>query len=120
MLQKIGDVLLVLSALPANLCVLVFARVDWRKSPLGRHMMAYMAVFAAVLDLGCVRLCIGFVPLFEALRVCVFALVPFVLWWRVKVLVEAQARGEGFNQPTTTGVPGPPAGRPAPTTPSTD
>lgn len=97
MSRTFGDAMLVLSAIPAVLSVIVFARVPWWKSPLGRHMMSYMVVMAGVLSLGCVRLAIGFVPAFETARAIIFAGVPFVMWWRLGVLVRAQTRGGAFN-----------------------
>jgi hypothetical protein len=93
--MTIGDVLFVASAIPAVASVLVFARVPWWRTPLGRHLMSYMAVIAAVLGLGCLRLVIGQPPAFEAIRTAVFALVPVVMWWRLIVLVQAQRRDGG-------------------------
>jgi hypothetical protein len=97
--QSVGNILFILAAIPAVLSVVVFARVPWWRSGTGRHLMSYMAVVAAVMLLGCVRLAIGRNEFFEALRTAVFAGVPVVMWWRLVLLVKEQrlTRSEGQN-----------------------
>jgi hypothetical protein len=91
--QALGNFLFVLAAIPAVLSVLVYMRVPWWRSGTGQHLMSYMAVIAAVMLLGCVRLIIGRNEFFEALRTTVFAGVPVVMWWRLILLIQEQ-RGD--------------------------
>jgi hypothetical protein len=100
MVMLVGNVLLILSAIPAVLSVLVYTRVDWRATHLGRHVMSYMTVIAAVLVLGAIRI-FGFESWwFEWLRVIVYSGVPVVLWWRFFVVWKAQRDSGDELDPT--------------------
>jgi hypothetical protein len=90
MIHFIGNALIILSAIPAVLSVLVYARVNWRRAPMGPHLMAYMTVFATVLTLSTIRQFTGDSWWFQLLRLIVFVGVPVVLWWRLVLLVKAQ------------------------------
>jgi hypothetical protein len=89
----VGNVLLILSAIPAVASVLVFSRVTWWRSPWGRHVMAYMSAVAVTLILGVCRLVFGDHPMFAALRVVAYISVVVVLWWRLIILVAAYREG---------------------------
>lgn len=89
-LRVAGNVALCASALFATSCVVVYARVPWRRTRMGKHLMAKMAVIAAILDLGVLRLIVGDPPWFLLLRTAVFLLLPFVLAWRLRLLWQAQ------------------------------
>ncbi len=86
----IGNVLLTVAAIVATASVVVHARVPWRDSQMGRHLMAYMGVIALVLDLGVVRLIIGDYPAFSVIRLVVFVGVPIVMAWRLVLQLQAQ------------------------------
>lgn len=89
-MQTLGNILFVVATIPAVLSVLVYLRVPWWRSGTGQHLMCYMAVIAAVMLLGCVRLMIGRNEFFEACRIAVFAGVPVVMWWRLILLIQEQ------------------------------
>ena len=88
----IGSVLLAVAGIIGTASVIVHARVAWRSSPMGRHIMAYMVVIAAVLDLGVARMFVGQSFGFELLRLVVFAGVPLVMGQRLLLQVRAQRR----------------------------
>lgn len=92
--QTIGNVLLILAAIPAVSSVVVFwPVVSWR-STWGRHLMAYMIALAIPLVLGCVRLVVGDSVGFQQLRTGSFAAVVIVLWWRLALVVRARWEGK--------------------------
>jgi hypothetical protein len=91
--EVIGDVLLIVSAVLATGFIGVYhwSAVWWRSSD-GRHVMGFMAVLAALLDLGVVRIVIGAPAWFLWLRLVVFVAVPVLLAQRLRILVRAQFR----------------------------
>jgi hypothetical protein len=91
--QLIGNVLLIWAAVMATLSVILHARVPWRRSEMGRHLMAYMGVMAAVLVLGVIRIFIGDSPWFQLIRLVTFIGVPIAMTWRVWLQIKAQ-RGD--------------------------
>lgn len=90
LLTLIGSALLVITALVATASVLVHARVDWRATTMGRHLMLYMSVIAAVFDLSVVRLVLGDSPWFTTLQLVVFVGVPVAMIQRLYLQVQAQ------------------------------
>ena len=88
--RLVGNALLSASAVIASVSVALHLRVPWWRSEMGRHLMAYMLVIAAVLDLGVIKLIIGDSVGFAALRTATFALVPAVMAWRVWLQIKAQ------------------------------
>lgn len=93
--QLIGNVLLFWSATAATLSVTLHARVPWRTSRVGRHLMAYMLAIAAVLDLGCIRVVIGDSHTFQVIRLVTFVGVPIVLTWRLWIQWDVQRSAQG-------------------------
>lgn len=87
--ETAGNVLLVVAWLPAVLSVAVYARVPWRRSELGRHLMSYMVIVALTLSLGVVRI-VWEPSWFWSLRMAAFALFVGVTWWRLALIVQAQ------------------------------
>lgn len=93
-LTQIGNVLLVLGAIPATSAAVLYGfGVTWWRSSWGRHVVVYMASLALVFDLGVIRLLGGERPGFPALRVAAFSLVVVALWWRLFVVVQAYLEG---------------------------
>ena len=93
LLYYIGSWLLTYSAVIGTASVVMHLRVDWMHSQMGRHLMAYMAVIAAVLAVGAIRFftgddgdSFGFV----LLRLIVFLGVPIVLTQRLWLQWKAQ------------------------------
>lgn len=89
-LSLTGNGLVVWAAVAAVASVIVHARVMWWRTVMGRHLMAYMAVMAAVLVLGVVKLIIGDVFWFAALRLAVFVGVPVAMTQRLWLQIKAQ------------------------------
>lgn len=95
----IGSVLLTVAGLIGTANVIVHFRVRWFASQMGRHLMAYMAVVALVLDLGIVRFAIGDDSLgFQLLRLAVFAGVPAVMAQRLWLQIKAQRSERATRQ----------------------
>lgn len=92
-------VLLALGALPAILFVILFAaRSSWRSTEMGRHLMAFMGVCAAVLLLAVARRLFGRYPGYEWVGVGCYGAIAVIMWWRLLMLVRAQrvrAAGRG-------------------------
>lgn len=86
----IGSWLLVYAAVVGTLSVIVHSQVQWRRSPMGRHLMAYMAVVALVLDLGAIRFFLGDSPAFQWLRLVVFVGIPIVMSQRLYLQIRAR------------------------------
>lgn len=89
-LDLAGSVMLVIAAVIATGSVFVHARVRWWASKMGRHLMAYMAVAAALLTLGVVRVFFGDQWWFDLTRTVMYVPVVFVLAQRLWLQVKAQ------------------------------
>jgi hypothetical protein len=88
----LGNYLLIVAAFPATLSVIMYMRVPWQKSQLGRHLFLYMLATAIVLDLSVWRIFFTGLDHFAFLlvRIAAFLFLIFVLWWRLVVVVRAQ------------------------------
>jgi hypothetical protein len=94
-LISIYTVLIFWGAIVGVLSVVLHARVPWRESAMGRHLMFYMAVIAAVLSLSCFRLIFTWSQeWFFVLNVVVFALVPLAMTQRLWLQWKAQHPGD--------------------------
>ena len=89
-LYVIGSLLLSYCAVVCTASVWVHARVDWRATPLGKHLMYYMAAMAATLDLGVIRFLFGDSGWFQILRTAVFVAVPVMMTQRLVIQLRAQ------------------------------
>lgn len=98
LLYVVGSWLLTYCAVVGTASVIVHARVDWRATTLGKHLMYYMAAMAATLDLGIIRFAFGDSAWFQVLRTVVFVAVPVVMTQRLWLLLKAQ-RGRLENNP---------------------
>lgn len=100
---RLGNVLLVLSAIPAIGSVLVYSTVTWWRSAWGRHLMSYMAAVALVLGLGVVRLVWGDSPWFAGLRATAYVLTTVMFWWRLFIVIQARRERSTKPAPPTEG-----------------
>ena len=70
---------------------------DWRKTQMGRHIMSFMGVCTAILTWGFVGLVFPGMP--ESIRVWVrlvlYGSLAWVVWWRVKILINTQIQSRG-------------------------
>lgn len=64
---------------------------DWRKSPMGRNLMALPAVLGSLLALWLSARFFGPLPL--GVWVAGIAALDAVMWWRVAILWQVQRRG---------------------------
>jgi FtsH-binding integral membrane protein len=97
LLRYAGNVLIHWAALVGVASVVVHSRVRWWDSPMGRHLMAYMTVIAAVLVLSVIRIDTGDTWWFGVLRLVVFAGVPVVMTQRLWLQIQAQRADRGTN-----------------------
>lgn len=97
----IGNVLIVWAALVGAASVVVHSRVAWWVTPMGRHLMVYMSVMAAVLVLSCVRILFGDSTWFQLVRLVVFIGVPIAMTQRLVLQLKARRSGRdaGRMQP---------------------
>lgn len=92
-----GNIMVVVTTVLAwAFVVLYHVKAPWWRSEIGRHVMTYSTVVAAVLTLATVRLFSGAslddTPWFAALRLVVFAGVPAAIGWRIAILWRVQRR----------------------------
>jgi hypothetical protein len=97
-IRVLGDLLIYAAAIPATASVVAYWPKPWLTDPVSKHLMAYMAVIAAILDLWVIRIAFGDSLFFIILRLVVVAFLPVVLWWRLILQLR-------FNHP----LPPPPA-----------
>jgi hypothetical protein len=89
-IQLAGSVLVVVSAALVTACVVVYGAFHkWWRSPGGRHIFSFMAALAVSFDLGVIRLAAGDSEWFQVLRLLAFTFIPWVLGWRLVLLVRA-------------------------------
>lgn len=97
MIQIVGNVLVAVTTVLAWAFVVLYAAwAPWRRSEMGRHVMTYSLVIAAVLSLSMARMIGGAgldTPWFALTRLIVFIGVPVSLGWRIAILWRAQRRG---------------------------
>lgn len=98
-LQLVGDLLLLFGwGLPAIGAPVEYLfvrddegrRLGFRRSAMGRHLMAYMAALAFLALLGVWRLAFGPGEVWQALRVIGYAALIAVTWWRWRVVHRAR------------------------------
>lgn len=101
MIQTIGSVFIVTSALLAVGCVVAHQLLArWWETPYGRHVFAFEFVVATCLGLWALRLVIPEGEWFQVARLVAFACVPVVLAWRLIIILrvwreERRKRMEG-------------------------
>jgi len=90
----LGDALFI--AAFAGFCVFFFSYLifsDWKSSPVGQNLLAFMGVCGLVLASRFLRLVLGD-PLWDRVRdhvsVVDYLLVNIVVWWRVVLLLKTQ------------------------------
>ncbi len=93
MVQVVGSVLAVVLAVILTASVVMHSIVDppWWRTAISRHLMAYMASFAAVTDLVAIRILTGSgmdSTWFAWLRTIVFATAPVVAAWRLLIQIQ--------------------------------
>ncbi|WP_068925056.1 putative phage holin [Planobispora rosea] len=98
-LVAIANVLIYLSLVPALAFVVLYhLRVDWRATEMSRHVMTFMAVITSLLLVAVFRQLGGEETWFKALRLIVFAGLPYVLFQRLWLLIKAQAEARRERQ----------------------
>ena len=95
-MQLAGNIVVTIAAVLGWIFVVQYhLSAPWWRSEMGRHMMTYSAVVAAVLTLSVVRIVGGAgldTPWFVLLRLIVFCGVPVAIGWRIVILWRAQRR----------------------------
>ena len=89
-INLVGTGLLFWAALVGVASVVVHARVDWRATAMGRHLMGYMAALASVLVLSCIRILTGDSWWFQLLRLVAFIGIPVFMTQRLVLQLRAQ------------------------------
>lgn len=90
MIQLAGSVEIILCAVLATACVLVYGIFHrWWRFPGGRHIFSFMAALAVTFDLAVIRFVMGDSVTFQLIRLAAFTLLPWVLAWRLLILVNA-------------------------------
>lgn len=101
----IGSVLILYCTIVGVVSVIVHSKVRWWATAMGRHLMAYMLVVAAILLLSSISVVLrlfGVTPLdamwFEILRLAVFTLLPVVMTQRLWLQVKAQRSNKAARE----------------------
>lgn len=89
MTRAIGLALLYGSAVLGIAAPVLYAVLHpgWRRTPEGKHLMLYMGVVALVLSVWSVGALFKAPEWWDHVRLIAFALLPFVLGWRVWLIV---------------------------------
>lgn len=90
LMEWAGAVLITWAAVVGVASVVVHSRVPWWTTELGRHLMIYMSVIAAVLAMSAIRFFVGDAPWFQVLRFIVFIGVPLAMTQRLWLQIKAQ------------------------------
>jgi hypothetical protein len=91
-IRELANIALLIAVVGAVAFVIAYHLLaEWRSSPLGRNIMALMAVAAVLLALGVVR---AFFPVIEKyidwFRLFGYILIAYVVWRRFFLLLQAQ------------------------------
>lgn len=89
-INVIGTVCYVAMCVIGTASVAVHARVPWRASRMGVHLMIYMGALALTCDLGLLKLVAGDSLGFQVARLAAFALLPFAMGQRLYLQIQAQ------------------------------
>jgi hypothetical protein len=90
-LDLVEDVVIWAAAIPAVLSVFVHARTPWRRTVMGKHLMAYMSVLGIILALVAIDTMVRPDPLwFTVTQTVALVGLPIVVWWRLILQVQAQ------------------------------
>ncbi|MCC5574463.1 hypothetical protein IMZ11_02255 [Microtetraspora sp. AC03309] len=90
MIQVIGSVLVVVTAVLADACALLYGLgFRWWTHRTGWHLLSFMTAIGIVATLGTVRLLTGEPSWYEVARLVAFSLVPMVVGWRLVILIRA-------------------------------
>lgn len=88
-LRVVGSVLIAISAVLAVAAVVLHQLLaDWRKTEAGRHAFTFEVALALSLTLWVLRLAVPAGDWFLLVRLAAFALVPVVLAWRIRIIVQ--------------------------------
>lgn len=94
-LYLVGSVLVILAAIPANIIVVVYLRLPWRASLIGRSFMRKAIGIALILDLSLLALILGRDNVWwELARVVVFGYFVWALWLQMLVLFRTIREGQ--------------------------
>lgn len=89
-LRWLGNILIAWSACVGVASVVAHLRVRWWATEMGRHLLAYMSVMAAVLVLSTIRIATGDSWWFQIVRLVVFSGVPIVMTQRLALQIKAR------------------------------
>ena len=99
LLILIGNIVLIAAAVEAVTFIALYQRLSrgaWRRDPIGRQLMAFGSVDAAVFGLAAIRI-VGGASLdtgwFAWLRLATLVGIPWVLGWRILILVKINREG---------------------------
>src|SRR5215510_1211768 len=90
--RLIGSTLVFVSAFEAALFIVIYSlTAAWWRTPVGRHLAAFVAAIGLVLLLAGIRIISGGETLWFAwVRVVVFTAIPVLLGQRIYLLIKAQ------------------------------
>ncbi|MFF3443659.1 hypothetical protein [Streptosporangium sp. NPDC002721] len=89
-----GSVLIGVTTVLAVACVVVHQLLArWWRTSSGRHVFTFEAVLALSLSLWSLRLVIPEGDWFQVVRLVAFAGMPFVLAWRIRIIVQTWRKG---------------------------
>lgn len=84
-----GSLLIGVTTVLAVACVVVHQLLArWWKTGSGRHVFTFEAVLALSLSLWSLRLIVPEGDWFQVVRLVAFAGMPFVLAWRIRIIVQ--------------------------------
>ncbi|MGH9247993.1 MAG: putative phage holin [Acidimicrobiales bacterium] len=90
--EWIENALMLLAWAPAVAFPLMYYWTGWRNSPMGRHIMVYTVVVAAILTETTARALFGSYPGRDWVVLVLILGLVVVLWWRVYLLLTVWRR----------------------------
>lgn len=91
MIRELANVALLIAALGCVAFVVAYQILaDWRSTPLGRNIMAFMSVCGILLVIGVTRAFFDLSHYIEWIRLAAYVLIAYIVWRRFFLLLKAQ------------------------------
>jgi Ca2+/Na+ antiporter len=97
--EVVGNAAATLALLGAVLFILRYAKTTWNRTNVGRHLMSFMAITAALLAAAVYISWFGMFAGWPFLRLFLYSLYAVVIWQRFVLLVRAQRKRTPYKGP---------------------
>ena len=98
-ISVLGNVAATVALLGALTFVTRYSRTSWGRTQMGRHLMAFMVITAALLSVAVYIAWFGLFGAWPFLRLFLYTLYAVVIWQRFLLLVKAQRHRVPYSGP---------------------